>query len=174
MVFAVGLALLGASCAGGGNATSSSRESDAAGNGGQGTANAALRPFSAATLDGEDFASTELAGKSAVLWFWAPWCTVCRAEAPDVVGAAEILAGEVQVIGVAGRGDVSEMRRFVADTGTDGLTHVLDADGSIWSQYRVFAQPAFAFVGRDGSVEVFVGSLGRDALVERMIVLAEA
>jgi thiol-disulfide isomerase/thioredoxin len=130
--------------------------------------------FTAATLEGGELSSTSLDGSDTVLWFWAPWCTVCRAEADDVVAAADALAGEVDVIGVAGRGEIAAMERFVADTGTGGLTHVVDADGLIWSSYEVFAQPAYAFVDDDGSVEVFVGALGEDALVERMRALAEA
>lgn len=131
-------------------------------------------PFSAERLGGGELSSASFAGKDTVLWFWAPWCTVCRGEADDVVAAAGALDGKVQVIGVAGRGEVPEMARFVADTGTGGLTHVIDADGSIWSSYRVFAQPAYAFIDDSGSVQVFVGALGEDALVERMTALAEA
>jgi thiol-disulfide isomerase/thioredoxin len=130
--------------------------------------------FTAATLGGGELDSASLAGRDAVLWFWAPWCTVCRAEADDVVAAASALDGRVEVIGVAGRGEVSEMEGFVADTDTGGLTHVVDVDGSIWTSYEVIAQPAFAFLDDSGDVEVFVGALGEDALVERMTALAEA
>lgn len=109
-----------------------------------------------------------------MLWFWAPWCTVCRGEADDVVAAAAAVDGKVEVIGVAGRGEVPAMEGFVADTGTGGLTHVVDDDGSIWSSCEVFAQPAYAFIDDSGTVEVFVGALGEDALVQRMNALAEA
>jgi hypothetical protein len=51
---------------------------------------------------------------------------------------------------------------------------VVDHDGSIWSSFGVSAQPAFAFVDDDGTVEVFVGSLGETGLTERMQALAEA
>jgi thiol-disulfide isomerase/thioredoxin len=131
-------------------------------------------PFTAAQLGGGELASASFDGQDTVLWFWAPWCTVCRAEADDVVAAAGALDGEVEVVGVAGRGEVAEMEGFVSDTGTGGITHVIDADGSIWSSYEVFAQPAYAFIDDSGSVEVFVGALGEDALVERMTALAEA
>ncbi len=131
-------------------------------------------PFTADQLGGGKFASASFAGKDTVLWFWAPWCTVCRGEADDVVAAAGTLDGRVEVIGVAGRGETAEMEDFVADTGTGGLTHVVDANGSIWSSYDVFAQPAYAFIDDSGSVEVFVGALGKTALVERMTALAAA
>lgn len=130
-------------------------------------------PFTATRLGGGELTSASFAGQDTVLWFWAPWCTVCRAEADDVVAAADAFDGDVEVIGVAGRGEVAAMEGFVSDTGTGGLSHVVDEDGSIWSAYDVFAQPAYAFIDDSGSVEVFVGALGEDALVERMTALAE-
>ncbi|CAN5752710.1 hypothetical protein BH24ACT5_BH24ACT5_25460 [soil metagenome] len=120
-------------------------------------------PLGDATFDG-----ATLFGVDAVLWFCAPWCTVCRAEGPEVADVAARYADRLQIVGVAGRGEVADMDEFVADTGTGGLTHVADLDGSIWSAFGVFAQPAFAFINDDGSVETFVGGLGEDALVERI------
>lgn len=130
--------------------------------------------FTAAQLGGGEFDAASIQGQDTVLWFWAPWCTVCRAEAPDVVEAAGELEGSVEVIGVAGRGEVAEMEQFIDDTGTGGLAHVVDDDGSIWSSFDVAAQPAFAFIDDSGEVEVFVGALGREALTERMQTLAAA
>jgi thiol-disulfide isomerase/thioredoxin len=37
---------------------------------------AQLLRFDAKTVDGKDFSGQSLAGKPAVLWFWAPWCPV--------------------------------------------------------------------------------------------------
>ena len=153
------LALLAAACSGG-----AASGTDATG----------APSFTAPQLGGGELSSAALEGKDTVLWFWAPWCTSCRAEAPEVVAVAEAMGDRVQVIGVAGRGEVPAMEGFVRDTGTGGLTHVVDADGTIWASYDVFAQPAFAFVDDSGEVEVFVGGLGESALVERMTALAEA
>lgn len=155
--------LLAAACG------SSSGSSSSPGAGGK-----AAPPFTTVTLSGAEFDSASFAGKDTVLWFWAPWCTICRGEGPDVVASAAALNGSVEVIGVAGRGAVPEMKGFVTDTGTDGLTHVVDADGKIWSAYGVFAQPAYAFIDDSGSVEVVVGALGEKALTERMTTLARS
>lgn len=130
-----------------------------------GAAGAGAPTFTAATLDGGEFDSAaRFAEGPTVLWFWAPWCTICRAEAPEVLAIADEFAGEVAVVGVAGRGEAEEMADFVTDTGTGRLEHVVDRDGSIWSDFGVVAQPAFAFVGRDGQVEVFNGALPPDDL----------
>lgn len=121
--------------------------------------------FTAQTLDGDDFdAATALGGQPTVLWFWAPWCTICRTEAPEVTAVAAELEGEVSFVGVAGRGEEAAMRDFVEETGTGGLEHVVDADGSIWTGFGVIAQPAYAFIDVDGQVEVFAGALPPDEL----------
>jgi thiol-disulfide isomerase/thioredoxin len=130
--------------------------------------------FTAVTLDGAEFDSAaRFAEGPTVLWFWAPWCTICRAEAPEVLAVAEEFTGDVTVVGVAGRGEVDEMVDFVADTGTGRLEHVVDRDGAIWSDFGVVAQPAFAFIGRDGQVEVFNGALPPDDLRAAVRGLAE-
>ncbi len=81
-----------------------------------------------------------------------------------MAAAAAELDGRVTFLGVPGRGEVDAMREFVADTMTGQFTHVLDGDGSLWQRFRIVAQPAFAFVAADGSVETFAGSLDADAL----------
>lgn len=130
--------------------------------------------FTAERLGGGTFDSAELAGRSTVLWFWAPWCTTCRAEAPDILEAAAEFDGLIEVIGVAGRGDIDAIQQFVDQTNTGELAHLIDEDGSIWTDFGVAAQPAFAFVDAGGEVDVFVGTLGRAGLTERMQALAAA
>ncbi|HCT80632.1 MAG TPA: hypothetical protein DGT23_29515 [Micromonosporaceae bacterium] len=50
--------------------------------------------------DNFTFEGKTLAGKPAVLRFWAPWCPTCAAEAPDVAQAASKYQGKVAVIGL--------------------------------------------------------------------------
>lgn len=83
-------------------------------------------------------------------------------------------AGRVTFVGVPGRGEVAEMQGFVADTGTEGIPHVVDADGALWQRYGVVAQPAFADVAADGTVTLTRGGrdvdelrAAADALLER-------
>jgi thiol-disulfide isomerase/thioredoxin len=120
--------------------------------------------FTAATLGGDTIDSGSLEGTDTVLWFWAPWCTICRGEGPGVAATAEKFGDEVKVIGVAGRGEVGDMKSFVSDTETGSLTHVVDDSGSIWANYGVSSQPAFAFVNDDGTIRVFTGAMGEAGL----------
>jgi thiol-disulfide isomerase/thioredoxin len=118
--------------------------------------------------DDAAFDGAALAGGDSVVWFWAPWCTSCRAEAPEVAEVAERFGADITLIGVPGRGELDAMRSFVDDTGTGSITHVADTNGAIWSAFGVYGQPAFAFIDDDGSVEVFIGGMGGDALAERI------
>lgn len=127
------------------------------------TATAAL-DFSGTTLDGARLDAATLAGTPVVLWFWAPWCTICRAEAPDVAKVATAYEGRVTMLGVPGRGEVDAMRAFVSETGTGAFTHVADIDGALWNRFGVVTQPAFVFVDRAGAAETVVGPLGADDL----------
>jgi thiol-disulfide isomerase/thioredoxin len=120
--------------------------------------------FAGTTLGGAELDVATLTGSPVVLWFWAPWCTICRVEGPDVAEVAAEFDGRVTVLGVPGRGPVDAMQDFVADTGTRGLVHVVDPDGAIWNRFGVVSQPAFVFVDRSGAARIFSGSLGPDAL----------
>lgn len=124
----------------------------------------AFAPLPETALGGEEFDPESLAGRSVVLWFWAPWCTICRAEGPGVADVAEELEGEVTFIGVPGLGEESAMRGFVDDTGTGSLTHLPDLDGDTWRGYGVISQPAFVFITPSGVVQTFTGALGSDKL----------
>ena len=154
----------------GSSADSSGSASGASG----GPSDAQLLDFTTSRLAGGDFSGTSIKGKDTVFWFWAPWCTVCRAEAPDIVATAARFRGKVDLIGVAGRGEVPAMKEFVKETGTGGFDHIVDDDGAIWSRFGVAAQPAFAFVDDTGKVEVVVGSLDEQELTERLQAMANA
>lgn len=116
-----------------------------------------------ATLQGETVVAADLDGP-VVYWFWAPWCTVCRAEAPAVAEVAERWEGQVTFVGVASRGPQDHMEAFVAETGVGGFPHIADVDGTIWAQLGVSAQPAFVFVDREGSATGWLGGLGEPLL----------
>jgi thiol-disulfide isomerase/thioredoxin len=169
---ALGLALSAGGCA-------AAQSDDAPGTAGApGTADTAIPrdSLAVATLTGETFDAAASDGEPVILWFWAPWCTICRAEAPDVAEVAAELeesGSPVTVLGVPGRGGVPEMEDFVADTGTGELTHLVDAEGTIWREYGVITQPAFALLGADGQVEVINGALGADGLRDAAERLAE-
>ncbi len=127
--------------------------------------------FTARTVAGGDFDGTSLAGRPAVLWFWAPWCPKCRAEAPGVAEVARNSGGTVTFVGVAAQDEVPAMQRFVDQYGVD-FTHLADTDAALWRAFGVTVQPAYAFVSTDGSIEVVKSQLGKDDLADRVAALS--
>ncbi len=131
--------------------------------------------FTVATVDGGSFSGATLAGQDSVLYFWAPWCTVCRREAPALPSIAEEFEGQAQFLGVAGLSpDVGAMQQFVDDTGTGSLTHLADTDGALYAGFGVASQTTFAFVDDDGTIEIVPGPLSEDEIRSRTQALVGA
>jgi thiol-disulfide isomerase/thioredoxin len=131
-----------------------------------------LPVFSSTTLEGRSVTQADYEGKPTIMWFWAPWCSVCRVEAPTLSKVASELDGSIDVVGVAALGSVDEMKTFVSDTGIENFSQLADPDAEVWSVFGVAAQPAFAFIGADGSIEIVQGSLDENAILERAATLS--
>ena len=123
-------------------------------------------------VNGATFDQASVTGKPVVLWFWAPWCTFCREEGPAVAKLAGEYDGRVAIIGVAGQDTLSAMRSFVAQTKTGGIPHLADVTGTLWRDYGISVQPAFAFISRDGRAQVRVGDLDEQTLRGKVAELA--
>lgn len=127
--------------------------------------------FTATTLDGQKFSGDSIVGKPTVLWFWAPWCPVCRREAP-IVGAVSRANPAVTFIGVGAQDEASAMREFVENYPVSGFTHLADTDGSVWARFGVTYQPAYAFIDPSGDIDVVKASLSQADLSERVRALS--
>ncbi len=125
--------------------------------------------FTAEALDGSTFDGTELAGKPAVLWFWAPWCPTCLAQASGVSGLAGKYDGVVNVVGVGGLSDVAAIRDFAEMV--PGPTHLIDEEGAVWRHFGVTAQSTYVVLDADGAV-VADGYLDDAALARKVAELA--
>jgi len=143
----VGL-LLGAALVLSGCATTET-ETTAAGSGAAGTTAADLA-FTGDTLDGASYDGQQLAGKPAVLWFWAPWCSTCRAQADQVEEIAAEYVGRVSVVGVGGLADTADIRDFAREV--EGPTHLIDEEGAIWKHFGITAQSTYVILDADGAV----------------------
>jgi thiol-disulfide isomerase/thioredoxin len=123
--------------------------------------------FTANTVDGKEFSGESLAGRPAVLWFWAPWCPKCQAEAPRIAEAARD-AGDVAFVGVAAQDEVPAMRDFVERFDLGSFPHIADTDAAVWQRFGVTYQPAYAFISSDGTVEMETDQLDKDELLSRL------
>ena len=109
--------------------------------------------FRATTVDGTPFAGADLAGTKTVLWFWAPWCTVCARAAAGVKQSAAALGPDVRVVGVAGLStDAADMRRFVDRGGLQAITNLADTTGDLYARFGITQQDTFVLITPDGTV----------------------
>jgi thiol-disulfide isomerase/thioredoxin len=148
-------------------ATSSSQPADDAATGTQPPAVPVQLRFTANTVDGKQFSGESLAGKPAVLWFWAPWCPKCQAEAPTIAEAAKNATG-VRFVGVAAQDEMPAMRNFVQRYDLGSFPHLADTDAAVWKRFGVTYQPAYAFVSSNGDIEMETAQLDEDELLARV------
>ncbi len=116
--------------------------------------------FSLDHLSGDgSISSDEIAGKIAIINFWASWCGPCRREAPLLNQiASEYSEEELVVIGVVVQDTPEEAQAFVRKF---GLTYTI-ADGLDQELYRALRKSASAqeglpqtyFVGPDGQISL--------------------
>jgi thiol-disulfide isomerase/thioredoxin len=142
LVVAAALALAGCGATGGDRQPSGAAAAGATGG----------YDFTVATLDGATFDGQSLAGKPAVLWFWAPWCPTCLGQAKDVNKLAADYAGKAAVVGVAGLGTVPEMREFVGLAKLSGFPQLADEQGVVWKRFGMTAQSTFVVLDAGGAV----------------------
>jgi thiol-disulfide isomerase/thioredoxin len=124
--------------------------------------------FTGTTVDGKAFDAKTLAGKPTVLWFWAPWCPKCRAQAGETAKVAADYQGKANVIGVAGLDKNAAMKDFVSQTGTGSFPHLSDEAGEVWKRFAVTEQSRYVILDKDGKT-VYEGVLpGGEGLTEKV------
>jgi thiol-disulfide isomerase/thioredoxin len=115
-----------------------------------GTGKVADLDFTGTTPDGSTFEGSSLAGKPAVLWFWAPWCPTCRAQIGNVSALAERYDGRVAVVGVGGLDTAEAIEDLAARI--PRVTHLVDDRGQVWQHFRVTAQSTYTVIDADGEL----------------------
>nr|WP_272954953.1 redoxin domain-containing protein [Kribbella shirazensis] len=114
--------------------------------------------FTAMTVDGKTFQGSALAAKPVVLWFWAPWCPKCRAQADATAKVASDYQGKVNVVGVAGLDKTGAMRDFVTDQKVSGFPHLADEAGVVWKRFGITEQSMYVVLDAQGN-KAFSGTL---------------
>lgn len=108
--------------------------------------------FTVDTLDGSRFDGSSLAGRPAVLWFWAPWCPTCLGQAKRVNALAADYADDATVLGVAGLDGEPAMRDFVEMAKLSGFAQLSDEQGVVWKKFGITAQSTFVVLDSAGAV----------------------
>jgi peroxiredoxin len=93
----------------------------------------------------------ELRGRPAVINFWTPACTVCRAEVRALERAAEEAGRDVLVLGVGSASSSAETREFVHALGLS-FAQVHDRTGDAARLWGVDGVPETFFLTGDGQI----------------------
>ena len=175
-----GLALVVAACSSGGDESSSApvtetvaAPADPAADAAAPSAGAAPQAlqFDASLIGGGDIdLAAGFDGKPTLLWFWAPWCSVCNREASTVQSAAAQYGDQVDFFGVAWSGSDDQFAGFVDDHGLT-FPQISDDPGLVYERFGVAFQPAMVVIQPDGTLERLSGSLD-DAAIESVLAAA--
>lgn len=102
-------------------------------------------------LAGEEFNVEDLHGKPAVLYFFAPWCTVCNASAHQLRWFDEWLGDDVSLVLVAL--DWASVDELEAYRSRHRLTApILLGDASVADAFRVRGYPTYYVLDSEGRV----------------------
>ncbi|MET9971405.1 redoxin domain-containing protein [Streptomyces sp. NPDC006356] len=124
--------------------------------------------FTGTTVDGKPFDAKTLAGRPTVLWFWAPWCPKCRAQAAETAKVAADYQGKANVLGVAGLDTNAAMKDFVSETKTDSFPQLSDEAGDVWKRFEITEQSRYVILDKNGTT-VYEGVLpGGEGLADKV------
>ena len=92
-------------------------------------------------------------GQIVVVNFFASWCLQCIAEHPDLLAAANTLAGDVQFLSVTYLDTVEDANAFLDEHGrAEQGKYVFDEKGFSAIEYGLFGVPETFFVNEAGTV----------------------
>jgi thiol-disulfide isomerase/thioredoxin len=97
------------------------------------------------------FDASALAGKPALLWFWAPWCATCASEAQSVNDLRTEYGDRLAILGVAGMGNNTDMHKFVADLEVQNV-NLDDQAGVVWKKFGITQMSTYVLIDRAGTV----------------------
>ena len=102
--------------------------------------------------DRSEYELTQLAEADTptLLWFWAPWCTVCNGEASKIQQLAEQTEGELDIVAIGGRDELANAPEFVQRHAMTAPTMLFDESMQVWEHYRIPGQPAAILLDREG------------------------
>jgi thiol-disulfide isomerase/thioredoxin len=108
--------------------------------------------FTGKTLDGAAFDAATLAGKPAILWFWAPWCATCASEAQSINDLKDEYGDRLAILGIAGMGDNKAMHQFVSDLAVSKVPNLDDQQGVLWKRFGITEQSTYVLVDKTGKI----------------------
>jgi thiol-disulfide isomerase/thioredoxin len=113
-------------------------------------------------LDGDPVDISDYRGRPVVVVVWGSWCGPCRAEAPDVVAAANQIGGKAQFLGINLRNASTTDAQAFVRTYDVPYPSVFSPDGKALLQFRGTLGPNSipSFVVLDGEGRIAASILG--------------
>lgn len=117
-----------------------------------------LPAFLLADLNGEAHSPASLAGRPAVINFWATWCKPCELEMPLLQAASERYP-QIAVIGINSGETEAAIRPFVAKYDIT-FSVWLDTENKITDRLKIIGLPTTYFMDAQGVIQaVHLGQL---------------
>lgn len=108
-----------------------------------------------------------------LVWFWAPTCVTCNAEAPSVERFTRAHAGELAVVGLGAKDSLDQAEEFVDRYGLTTPRMLYDASFASWKHFGMDGQPAAILFDRDGVArERWFGPFDEDEVLAKARTLA--
>jgi peroxiredoxin len=111
----------------------------------------AAPPFQLEDLDGRTWSTASLAGKPAVLYFFAPWCGVCAASSPQLRWFQRWRGDDVTVLLVGLDWSAQDELRAYA-TRHELPVPVLAGDAATGAAYRIRGYPTYYVIDAQGRI----------------------
>ncbi|WP_019558653.1 TlpA disulfide reductase family protein [Thioalkalivibrio sp. ALE12] len=106
---------------------------------------------------GDEQSLSDYADQVVLLNFWASWCPPCVQEIPSMNRMAEILGKGFAIVSVNYQESAEHISAFMDEVQVD-FPVLMDFDGRVAADWRVFAFPSSFILGRDGRVRYSVNS----------------
>ena len=100
---------------------------------------------------GKDLGLSDLAGRPAIVNFWASWCLACIQEHPTLVRTWETYKDSVQMVGVVFQDTPANARRYMRERG-GGWVQLLDPGTRTAIDFGVYGVPETFFVDGSGRI----------------------
>lgn len=89
--------------------------------------------------------------KPILVWFWAPHCPSCHAEAADVEAFSKRAAGSVTVVGLGAQDDEEMAQEFIREHALTTPRMLYDPTFESWRHFGINGQPAAILFDRGGT-----------------------
>lgn len=102
-------------------------------------------------LNGEMFDHNQLAGNKTIIYFFAPWCTVCHLSIHNLESFYQDEKGDVNVVGIALSYDSrNEVDEFVKDKALS--FPILMGTNELMTEYKINGFPSYYVLDEQGRI----------------------